>query len=165
VPPLVRALASAVPASAVPTLAVAPRAVPAVVDAGPALPASLAIGVPIQTPVASPASVLATVALSALFISLTAFVAARNVLGDVNPVKALGIGPGPAVLSTLPETFGINPFLALGAAILVDAAGFYLLYDRTPRLVAYMTLIHAVVTIIAGAILFGLLALISSAPT
>jgi hypothetical protein len=113
---------------------------------------------------ASPAAVAATVALFALFLSATAFVAARNVLGDVKPVKALGVGPGPAVLATLPPTFGVNPFLALGAAILVDAAAFYLLFERSPRLVAYITLIHVVVSIIAGAIVFGLLAIISSAP-
>lgn len=114
--------------------------------------------------VASPVSVAATVAVFALFLSVTAFVAARNVLGDVSAVKALGVGPVPAVLATLPATIGVNPFLALGSALAVDAAAFYLLYERDPRLVAYITLIHVVVSIIAGAIVFGLLALISSAP-
>jgi hypothetical protein len=119
--------------------------------------------VALQT-VASPVAVAGTVAAFALLLSLTAHVAARNVLGDVNPVRALGVGPVPAVLATLPQAFDVPSFLALGVALVADATAFHLLYDLRPRLTAYVTLIHVVVSIILGAIVFGLLALIASVP-
>jgi hypothetical protein len=147
----------------------------AVADPVPALaPGPVATTVPASSVGASPAvgplqtgSVLAiagTVALFALFVSVTGFIAARNVLGDVSPVKALGLGPIPAVLATLPQAFGIHPAVVVVLALLADWAGVYYLYEQSPRLAAYVTFIHAVVTIILGAVLFGLLALFASAP-
>jgi hypothetical protein len=118
--------------------------------------------VPLQT--GSVLAIAGTVALFALFVSLTGFIAARNVLGDVSPVKALGLGPIPAVLATLPQAFGVSPAVVVVVALLADWAGVYYLYERSPRLAAYVTFIHAVVTIILGAVLFGLLALFASAP-
>jgi hypothetical protein len=113
---------------------------------------------------ADPVAVAGTVAAFALLLSVTAHVAARNVLGDVRPVKALGVGPVPAMLATLPQAFDVPSFLALGVALAADATAFHLLYDLRPRLTAYVTLIHVVVTIILGAILFGVVALLASLP-
>jgi len=43
----------------------------------------------------TPVSVLGTIVLFALFLSVTAHLAARNVLGDVDPRRALYVGPLP----------------------------------------------------------------------
>jgi predicted exporter len=53
---------------------------------------------------------------------------------------------------------------ALPLALAADFGLFRYVYRRSNRLTAYVTLIHVVVSIILGVIVFGLLALIQSAP-
>lgn len=109
-------------------------------------------------------AVAGTFALFALFLSLTAHVAARNVLGDVELKKAFAIGPVPAAIAVVFTTFGWNSFLALGLAVGLDFALVRYLYGRPNRISAYVVFIHFVVTVILGTVLFGLLVLLSSAP-
>jgi len=108
---------------------------------------------------------LGTVGLLALFLSLTAHLAARNVLGDVAIVKALGVGIGPAVVSLATQLLSLPSGLGVGVAILVDGTAIKFLYDQPPRTAAYITLIHAVITVILGAVLGGAIALFVTAPT
>ena len=108
---------------------------------------------------------LGTVGLLALFLSVTAHLAARNVLGDVAIVKALGVGIGPAVVSLATQLLSLPSGLGVAVAIAVDGTAIKLLYDQSPRTTAYITLIHAVITIILGAVLGGAVALFVTAPT
>ena len=114
---------------------------------------------------AGPVAALVTAGSLAAYLSLTAHIAARNVLGDVKLRNAFGVGPVPAAIAALPEVVGLSPLLTVALALLADGALFAHLYGQRPRLAAYVTLIHAVVSVILGVVLFGLLALVRSAPT
>ena len=112
----------------------------------------------------SPLAVAGTFASLALFLSITAHVAARNVLGDV-PVKyAFVVGPIPAAVAVVFTAFELNSFVAIFLAIGLDGVAVKYLYGESNRLSAYVTFVHVVVSIILGAVLFGLLLLLSSAP-
>ncbi|KAB1187001.1 MULTISPECIES: hypothetical protein [Haloferax] len=109
-------------------------------------------------------AVAGTFALFALFLSLTAHIAVRNVFGDVERKKAFAVGPVPAAIAVVFTSFGWNSFVALALAIGSDFVLVKYLYGRSTRLTAYAVFIHFVVTIILGVILFGLLVLLTSAP-
>ena len=112
----------------------------------------------------SPTAVLGTVGLLALFLSLTAHLAARNVLGDVAAVKALGVGVGPAVISTVTTLLSLPSAIGVGLALAVDAGAIHLLYRQPRRTTALITAIHAIVTVILGAVVGGAAILYLSAP-
>ena len=124
--------------------------------------------VPLQAVPEGPIAVAGTFASFALFLSITAHIAARNVLGDVPVRNAFVVGPVPAAVSVLVATFGAGtPLLILVgvvAAIVLDGVAIRALYDESTRLSAYITFIHVVVSIILGTIVFGLWALSISAP-
>lgn len=124
-------------------------------------------------------AVAGTFASLALFLSLTAFVAARNVLGDdeeepsaahrtpsggASARKSLVVGPVPAAVAVVFTTYGLNPFVGVALAVALDAAAIKLLYGRSNGLTAYVTFVHFVVTVILGAVLFAALTLLSTAP-
>ncbi|KTG29418.1 DUF7473 family protein [Haloferax profundi] len=109
-------------------------------------------------------AVAGTFALFALFLSLTAHIAVRNVLGDVELKKAFAVGPVPAAIAVVFTTFGWNSFVALALAIGLDFTLVKYLYGRSNRLSAYVVFIHFVVTVILGFVLFGLLVILTSAP-
>ncbi|NHX34890.1 hypothetical protein G9C84_00225 [Halolamina sp. R1-12] len=108
--------------------------------------------------------ILATYVLFAAFLSLTAFVAARNLLGDVSLRRHALVGPPIAAIAFLAATFEFPPYLALAAALVVDAVAFRQLHDLDRRLLLGVVVIHFVVSVILGAILFSLVALLGSAP-
>jgi hypothetical protein len=108
--------------------------------------------------------VLGTAALFALFLSLTAHVAARNVLGDVPVRAALLVGPVPAVVAVVGTALRVPPAVAVAVAVALDALAVRYAYGLGRRLTAYVTFIHAVVSVILGTVLFSLLYVISSAP-
>ncbi|WP_224270471.1 DUF7473 family protein [Haloprofundus salinisoli] len=120
--------------------------------------------VPLQTTLGSPVAIAGTVGLFALLLSATAHIAARNVLGDVAVRNAFGVGPLPAGVAVLSTALGLSAALALPVALALDAAAVKYLYDRSWRLTAYIVVIHVVVTVILGALIFSLLALWQSAP-
>jgi hypothetical protein len=115
-------------------------------------------------PSGSASQVAGTVAALALFFSVTAHVAARNVLGDVELRKAFVIGPIFAAIGFVFPEFRLPIWLGIALALAADVVVFKLLYGQSTRLAAYITLIHVVVSIILGVIVFGLLALVGSAP-
>jgi hypothetical protein len=120
---------------------------------------------PLQsTATGSPIAIAGTFASFAIFLSITAHIAARNVLGDVPVRNAFVVGPVPAVVAILVTTFGVNPFVGLVGALVLDGVAIALLYEQPRRLSAYITLIHFVVSVILGTIIFGVLALLTSAP-
>ena len=116
----------------------------------------------------TPAAVLVTTVAFALFLSVTAHVAARNVLGDVPIRNAFVVGPVPAAVSVLVATFAAENqpliFAGMVAAIVLDGVAIRALYDESTRLAAYITFIHFVVSVILGTIVFGLWALAITAP-
>ncbi|GAB6860895.1 hypothetical protein ACFR97_00200 [Haloplanus litoreus] len=121
---------------------------------------------PLQTSVGS-ASVLAvagTAALFALFLSLTAHLAARNVLGDVPIRNAFLVGPVPAAIAVVAGALELPSIPAVVVAVLLDAALIRYVYDLDRRLTAAVTAIHAVVSIILGSVIFSLYVLVRSAP-
>jgi len=109
-------------------------------------------------------SVIGTYLLFALFLSFTAFLAARNVLGDVPWRRYLVVGPPLAAIAFLSATFGLNSFLALLAALLVDAGLVARLHAIRPRLVVAITVIHFVVSVLLGAVVFGVVTLVGTMP-
>ncbi|WP_410765985.1 hypothetical protein [Haloferax sp. DFSO60] len=109
-------------------------------------------------------AVAGTFALFALFLSLTAHIAARNVLGDVEVKKAFAIGPAIAAVAVVSTTFGLNSFLALGVALVLDFVLVRFLHGQPNRLSAYVVFIHFIVSVIIGVVLFGLLVILTSAP-
>lgn len=112
----------------------------------------------------SPVAVAGTVGSLIVLLTVTAHIAARNVLGDVSFRKAIGVGPVTAPFAMLPEAFGVDPALAIGLAIVVDFFAITYLYDRRWQLSAYIAVIHVVVSILLGAILVGLFLLLASIP-
>jgi hypothetical protein len=117
-----------------------------------------------NVPSGSPAQVAGTFLLFALFFTVTAHVAARNVLGDVAVRNAFAVGPVIPAISFVFVALGWPGVLAIPLALAADFALFRYLYRESSRVAAYVTLIHVVVSIILGVIVFGLLALIRSAP-
>lgn len=114
---------------------------------------------------ASAVAIAGTFASLALFLSLTAFIAARNVLGESASVrKSAAVGPIPAAIAVVFTTYELNSFVGVALAVAVVAAAVKLLYGRSNRLTAYVTLVHFVVTVILGAVLFAGLTLLSTAP-
>ena len=119
--------------------------------------------VPLQSS-ASAVAVAGTFASFALFLSVTAHIAARNVLGDVPVRRAFVVGPVPAAVAVVFTTFGWNSFLGILLAVTVDATLIKYVYGRSRRLTAYITFIHAVVSVILGSILVAGFLLLQSAP-
>ncbi|ELZ57965.1 MULTISPECIES: hypothetical protein [unclassified Haloferax] len=119
----------------------------------------------LQTAAGAPVTAVAgTFALFALFLSLTAHIAARNVLGDVELKKAFAVGPVPAAIAVVFTSFGWNSFVALALAIGFDFGFVKYLYGRSNRLSAYVVVIHFVVSVLLGLVLFGLSAILLTAP-
>ena len=115
-----------------------------------------------QTPPAT--AVLVTVGLLALFLAATAHLAARNVLGDVAPSKALAVGLGPALVSVGTELLSIPGGLGVLFALVVDGVAIHLLYGQPRRTTAYITAIHVIITILLGSVLVGGLIVLASLP-
>ena len=112
----------------------------------------------------SPVAVLGTTVLFALFLSLTAHLAARNVLGDVDPRRALYVGPLPAVIGVVGGAFSLPEALIGPVALVVDGIMFGWSYEQPRRVVVGMTVIHAVITTLLGLVLLGVLVLFAARP-
>ena len=123
--------------------------------------ASLAPPLQLQSAVVG---VVGTFLLFSLFLSLTAFIAARNVLGDVPWRRYLLVGPPVAAIAFLGTAFDLNPVLVALAALLVDAGLLVRLHDVRPRLQAAVVFIHVIVTVLLGVVIGGLVLLLGTAP-
>jgi hypothetical protein len=99
-----------------------------------------------------------------LFLILTAHLAARNVVGDVSPIKALGVGFGPAIVSLLTQLSPIPGGVGVLLALAVDGVVIHLLYDQPPRTTVRITAVHAIISVLLGTVLIGGLILVSSVP-
>ncbi len=128
----------------------------------------MGLSLPLQSAPEGPLAVAGTFASFALFLSLTAHIAARNVLGDIPVRNAVVVGPVPAAISVLVATFAADNSVVIlvgfAAAVVLDWAVIRALYDESTRLAAYITFIHFVVSVILGTIVFGIWALAISAP-
>lgn len=118
---------------------------------------------PLQTS-PSPIAAVGTVGLLALFLAVTAHLAARNVLGDVSPIKALGVGMGPALVSMITALLSIPGGIGVLVALAVDGLAIHLFYEQPRRTSVYITVIHAIVSVILGTVVIGGLILVASLP-
>lgn len=109
-------------------------------------------------------AVAGTLVLFALYLSATAHLAARNVLGDVPIRTALGVGPAPAAVAVVGVTVGLPPTITVPIAIAVDGVAISHFYDRPPILSAYITLLHGVITVLLSLVLGGITILLASRP-
>jgi len=125
-----------------------PEAVPPALQAGPG----------------SALAVAGTFASLALFLALTAHIAARNVLGDVPVRNALVVGPPPAAIAVSSTALDLPSWLAVACAIALDGLLVDRLYGADRRLGLYVTFVHVVVSILLGALVVSLWLLIRSAP-
>jgi hypothetical protein len=100
----------------------------------------------------------------ALFLSVTAHLAARNVLGDVRAALALTVGPGPAAVAVTGAALSLTPAATVPVAVAVDALLVRRAYGLDRRLVAYVTAIHAVVSVILGSVVVAGFLLLRTAP-
>ncbi|MGM0605898.1 MAG: DUF7473 family protein [Halobacteriota archaeon] len=114
---------------------------------------------------ASPIAVAGTIGLFAVFLSITAHIAARNVLGDVPIRNAFGVGPLPAIVAVGSQAVSVPTVVAIVVAIAVDFGAIQYLYGQRRSITAYITGIHVVVTVLVGTIGFGILTLVMTAPT
>lgn len=113
---------------------------------------------------AGPVAVAGTFLSLALFLSVTAHVAARNVLGDVPARLALTVGPGPAAVAVVGAALSVPAAATVPLAVALDALLVRRAYGLGRRLLAFVTLIHAVVSVILGAILVAGFFLLRTAP-
>jgi hypothetical protein len=120
--------------------------------------------VPLQVGSATPLAVAGTAALFALFLSVTAHLAARNVLGDVPIRKAFVVAPLPAAIAVVAAALELPSIPAVVVAVAVDATLVRFVYGLDRRLTAGVTVVHAVVSVILGSIIFSLYVLVLSAP-
>ncbi|WP_144904770.1 DUF7473 family protein [Halobellus captivus] len=123
--------------------------------------------VPLQAADGTPLAIAGTFAIFALFLSVTAHIAARNVLGDVPIRNGFLIGPVPAAVSIIVSTFAASDAILFGGllvAIVLDGLAIGYVYGESRTLSAYITLIHFVVSVILGTVLVGVWLLATSAP-
>lgn len=119
---------------------------------------------PVLQAAPSPLAIGGTVGLLALFFALTAHLAARNVLGDVEPVTALGVGIVPAIISVGTQLLSVPGGIGVAIALLADGVVIHSLYGQPRRTSIYITAIHVVITVILGVVLIGSLILFMSVP-
>lgn len=117
----------------------------------------------LQTP-PSTIGILGTVGLFGLFLAVTAHLAARNVLGDVSPTKALSVGVGPATVGIVTVLLSIPSGIGVIVALVVDGVAIHYLYDQPRRTSLRIMVVHAIVTVLLGTVLFGGLILAASIP-
>lgn len=113
---------------------------------------------------AGPVPVAGTFLSLAVFLSVTAHVAARNVLGDVRARRALTVGPGPAAVAVTGAALSITPALTVPLAVVVDALLVRRAYGLERRPTVYVTAIHAVVSVLLGAVVVAGFLLLRTAP-
>jgi len=112
----------------------------------------------------TPLALLGTLLLFSVFLAVTAHIAARNVLGDVDPSVAVTVGPLPAAVAVGGVRVGVSAALLLPVALLVDWLGIRWAYDQEPRPAAYVALVHFVVSVLLVIVLGGVMVLLASRP-
>lgn len=104
---------------------------------------------------------LGTFVLAAAVYSLTAHIAARNVLGDVPARRALLVGPGPAAVSVLLQQYGV---LAFVVALALDFVLIRYVYRLRLRTASLVTVIHLVVSVLVLFVVLSAFRLVGTAP-
>jgi hypothetical protein len=86
------------------------------------------------------------------------------VLGDVPVKNAFAVGPVPAAIAVAFTAFDLPSWLAVALAVFADGLLVDYLYRPGRRLALYVTFIHAVVSVLLGAVLVAGYFLLQSAP-
>lgn len=110
----------------------------------------------------TPLAFLGTYVATALFFSLTAHLAARYVLGDVPPARALVVGAVLALVAVALVRF--PPPVILLAALVVDFLAIRTVYRLAYRTTALVTVVHYTVTLLGGLVITYGLRILSTAP-
>lgn len=110
----------------------------------------------------TPAQFVGTFLLTAVFFSLTAHIAARYVLGDVPPVRALAVGIPLAVVVV--ALVRLPPLVIILLAFGVDLLAFHLVYRLAYRTATFVAVAHYTVTLLLGLVITYTLQILSTAP-
>ena len=108
-----------------------------------------------------PLAYLGTFVLAAAVYSLTAHIAARNVLGDVPARRALLVGPVPAAASIALQQYGL---LAFVVALALDFVLIRYVYRLRLRTTGLVTFIHLVVSVLLLVVVLSAYRLAGTAP-
>lgn len=108
-----------------------------------------------------PLAYAGTFLFTAAVYSLTAHIAARNVLGDVPVKRALLVGPAPAAVALLLQRYGA---LAFVLAIAVDFVLIRYVYRLKARTTALVTFIHVIVSVLLLVVVLSAYRLAGTAP-
>jgi hypothetical protein len=115
------------------------------------------------TPTAgSPVALLGTLVLTALFFGVTAHIAARYVLGDVPPGRALIVGVVPAVSVTALIRF--PPWIIILVAVVGDFLVVRAAYRLRHRTTALIVVVHFTVSMLLSLVVGGITLLLGTAP-
>ena len=120
-----------------------------------------AVAVQVSPTAGGPLAYAGTFLLTAAVYSLTAHIAARNVLGDVPIKRALLVGPAPAAVALLLQQYGALAFLL---AIAVDFVLIRYVYRLKARTTALVTLVHVVVSVLLLMVVLSAYRLVGTAP-
>ncbi|MFC6731379.1 MULTISPECIES: hypothetical protein [unclassified Haladaptatus] len=110
-----------------------------------------------------PLAVAGTFVLGALFYALTAHIAARYVLGDVPPTRALMVGPVPALVTILLQQYPVAVMLLMG--FIADFLAIRFIYRVRLKTGGLIAVVHYTVTVLLALVLANLVALLGTAPT
>ncbi|SEH36883.1 hypothetical protein SAMN05192561_10192 [Halopenitus malekzadehii] len=119
---------------------------------------------PLQTGT-GPIAVLGTLLLFTMGLAVTVHVAARYVVGDADPKRALLVGPWPAMVSVVGGTMTLPAAVTLPVAIALDAAAIRWAYGGTRRRTAIITIVHFTVTALVTLIVLVASIIWASRPT
>jgi len=109
-----------------------------------------------------PIAYLGTFLLASVFYGVTAFIAARYVLGAVPLLRALVVGAVLAAVSLLLQQFG--PAVVIPVTVAADFVAIQQVFDLELRPTALVTVIHFTVAVILGITIFNLIRLLATAP-
>jgi hypothetical protein len=109
----------------------------------------------------SPLAYIGTFLLAAVVYSLTAHIAARNVLGSVPVKRAVVVGPVVAAVVLLLQQYGALAFLL---ALVADFVLIRYVYRLKLRTTALVTFIHVIVSILVLVVVLSAYRLAQTAP-
>jgi hypothetical protein len=127
-------------------------------------PAVAPLSGPLQVTPTTVAAAVGTYLVFAAFLSVTVYIASRNVVGEVSLADALLVGPVPAAVSMVGVALGVFPLVIVLAAVVADFGMVQRVYGLDRRTTASVVFVHGVVTVILMGVIGGILAILAQGP-